>query len=185
LETAYRFSIGRSVDFCGCVGFSIGKSVDFRGCIGYMNKVSTAIAKFLYGWETAYRFSIGRSVDFCGCFGFSVCKSVGFRGCIGYMKKVSTAIAKFLYGWETAYRFSVCESVDFRICIGYLHIHTAKKKCRKLEANIPRKGISGPLSQFPQSYVCERIIYSHDGAAVSARGICGPILGIYKSLTDT
>jgi hypothetical protein len=39
-----------------------------------------------------------------------------------------------------------------------------------LEANIPRKGISGPQSQFPHSYVCERIIYSHDGAAVSAGG---------------
>jgi hypothetical protein len=48
--------------------------------------------------------------------------------------------------------------------------HTAKKKCRKLDANIPRKGISGPQSQFPHSCVCERIIYSHDGAAVSARG---------------
>jgi hypothetical protein len=31
--------------------------------------------------------------------------------------------------------------------------HTAKKKCRKLEANIPRKGISGPQSQFPHSCV--------------------------------
>jgi len=47
---------------------------------------------------------------------------------------------------------------------------TAKKKCRKFEANIPRKGISGPQSQFPHSCVCERIIYSHDGAAVSAGG---------------
>ncbi len=46
--------------------------------------------------------------------------------------------------------------------------HTAKKKCRKFEANFPRKGISGPQSQFPHSCVCERIIYSHDGAAVSA-----------------
>ncbi len=47
---------------------------------------------------------------------------------------------------------------------------TAKKICRKLEANIPRKGIAGPQSQFPHSCVCERIIYSHDGAAVSAGG---------------
>jgi hypothetical protein len=47
---------------------------------------------------------------------------------------------------------------------------TAKKKFRKLEANIPRKGISGPQSQFPHSCVCERIIYSHDGAALSAGG---------------
>ncbi len=48
--------------------------------------------------------------------------------------------------------------------------YTAKKKCRKLEANIPRKGISGPQSQFPHSCAYERIIYSHDGAAVSAGG---------------
>ncbi len=62
---------------------------------------------------------------------------------------------------------------------------TAKKKCRKFEANIPRKGISGPQSQFPHSCVCERIIYSHDGAAVSALGNMSTDLGIYKSLTDT
>ncbi len=48
--------------------------------------------------------------------------------------------------------------------------YIAKKKCQKLEANIPRKGISGPQSQFPQSCVCEPILYSHDGAAVSAGG---------------
>ncbi len=33
---------------------------------------------------------------------------------------------------------------------------TAKKKCQKFEANIPRKGISGPESQFPHSCVRER-----------------------------
>jgi hypothetical protein len=48
--------------------------------------------------------------------------------------------------------------------------HTAKTKCRKFETNIPRKGISGPQSQFPHSCVCERIIYSHDGSACSAGG---------------
>ncbi len=63
--------------------------------------------------------------------------------------------------------------------------YTAKKKCRKFEANIPRKGISGPKSQFPHSCLCERIIYSHDGASFLLEEICGPILGIYKSLTDT
>jgi hypothetical protein len=52
--------------------------------------------------------------------------------------------------------------------IVYLY-HTAKTKCRKFETNIPRKGISGPQSQFPHS-VCERIIYSHDGSASSAGG---------------
>jgi hypothetical protein len=49
-------------------------------------------------------------------------------------------------------------------------MHTAKTKCRKFETNIPRKGISGPQSQFPHSCVCERIIYSHDGSAFSVGG---------------
>ncbi len=31
--------------------------------------------------------------------------------------------------------------------------YTAKTKCRKFETNIPRKGISGPQSQFPHSCV--------------------------------
>ncbi len=47
-------------------------------------------------------------------------------------------------------------------------LHTAKTKCRKFEINIPKKGISGPQSQFPHSCVCDRIIYSHDGSACSA-----------------
>ncbi len=38
--------------------------------------------------------------------------------------------------------------------------YTAKTKYRNFEINIPRKGISGPQSQFPHSYVCERFIYS-------------------------
>ncbi len=47
---------------------------------------------------------------------------------------------------------------------------TAATKCRKFETNIPRKGISGPQSQFPHSCVYERNIYSHDGSACSAGG---------------
>ena len=62
---------------------------------------------------------------------------------------------------------------------------TAKTKCRKFETNIPRKGISGPQSQFPHSCVCEQIIYSHDGSVFSAEGNMWTILIIYKSLTDT
>ncbi len=60
--------------------------------------------------------------------------------------------------------------------------YTAKTKCRKFETHIPRKGKSGPQSQFPHSCVCERIIYFHVGSAFSAGGNmwCGPILGIYK-----
>ncbi len=36
--------------------------------------------------------------------------------------------------------------------------------------NIPRKGIAWQQSQFPNSYVCERFIYSHDHSAFSAAG---------------
>jgi hypothetical protein len=47
-------------------------------------------------------------------------------------------------------------------------VYTAKNQYRKLETNIPRKGIARPQSQFPHSFVCERFIYSHDGSAYSA-----------------
>ncbi len=60
-----------------------------------------------------------------------------------------------------------------------------KTQYRKFETNMPRKGIVRPQSQFPHSCVCERFIYSQDLTAYSAAGICGPILGTYKSLTDT
>ncbi len=40
--------------------------------------------------------------------------------------------------------------------------------------------------QFPHSFVCERYVYSQDRVCLfCCRKICGPILGIYKSLTDT
>ncbi len=38
-------------------------------------------------------------------------------------------------------------------------IYTAKTKHRHFETNIPRKGISGPQSQFPHSCICEWFIY--------------------------
>ncbi len=46
----------------------------------------------------------------------------------------------------------------------------AKTKYRNFETNIPRKGISGPQSQFPHSCVCEPFIYFHDRSACSAGG---------------
>ncbi len=66
-------------------------------------------------------------------------------------------------------------------------LYTAKTKCRKFETNIPRKGMSGPQSQFPHLCVCERIIYSHGGSAFSAGGNMWTDPGNiqYKSLTDT
>jgi hypothetical protein len=67
-------------------------------------------------------------------------------------------------------------------CI-YERIFTAKTKYRKFETNIPRKGVARPQSQFPPSGVCERFINS--ACLFCSSKICGPILGIYKSLTDT
>jgi hypothetical protein len=55
---------------------------------------------------------------------------------------------------------------------------TAKNQYQKFETNIPRKGIARPQSQFPHSCVCERF-------TILQQEICRPILGIYKSLTDT
>ncbi len=49
-------------------------------------------------------------------------------------------------------------------------LHCKDKILKNFETNIPRKGISGPQSQFPHSYVCERFIYSHDRSAYSAAG---------------
>jgi hypothetical protein len=69
----------------------------------------------------------------------------------------------------------------------YCGVCTAKTKCRKCEANIPRKGISGPQSQFPHSCVYERItVYIPTmGLPVLLEEICRLIMGIYKSLKDT
>ncbi len=66
------------------------------------------------------------------------------------------------------------------------HWSTAKNQYRKFEKNIPRKGIPWPQSQFPQSCVCGRFIYSHHRSAYSAAGkYADHSMGIYKSLTDT
>jgi hypothetical protein len=43
--------------------------------------------------------------------------------------------------------------------------NTGKTQYRKSETNIPRKGIARPQSQFPNSCVCERFLYSHDRSA--------------------
>jgi hypothetical protein len=57
----------------------------------------------------------------------------------------------------------------------------------KFETNIPRKGIARAQSQFPQSCVCERFLYSQDWSTYflqQNRQIdCGNT--VYNSLTDT
>jgi hypothetical protein len=78
-------------------------------------------------------------------------------------------------------------STDWRKSLALCLLCTAKTKCRNFETNIPRKGISGSQSQFPHSCVCERFIYSIPTISLPIRleELCRPILGLYKSLTDT
>ncbi len=57
--------------------------------------------------------------------------------------------------------------IDTRI---HLPFCTAKTQYQKFETNIPRKGIARPQSQYPQSCVSQRFIYSHDWSAYSATG---------------
>ncbi len=68
-------------------------------------------------------------------------------------------------------------------------VHTAKNQFRIFETNIPGKGNARPQSQFPHSRVCERFILYIPSIElpipILLHVICGPILGIYKSLTDT
>ncbi len=66
-------------------------------------------------------------------------------------------------------------------------LYIAKTKYRNFETNIPRKGISGSQSQFPHSCVCEWFIQYilTTGLPILLEEICGPILGLYKSLTGT
>ncbi len=63
--------------------------------------------------------------------------------------------------------------------------YTAKTKCLKFETNIPRKGISGPQPQFHIHVSVNELYIPTMGLPYLLEEICGPILGIYKSLTDT
>ncbi len=64
---------------------------------------------------------------------------------------------------------------------------TAKNQCRKFETNTPSKRIAQPQSNhFHHSCVRERFIHSTIDLPIllQENTVCGPILGIYKSLTD-
>jgi hypothetical protein len=53
------------------------------------------------------------------------------------------------------------------------------------KTNIPRNETARPRPQFLHSCICERFIYSHDRSTNAIQQIGGPIVGIYKSFTDT
>ncbi len=65
--------------------------------------------------------------------------------------------------------------------------HTMQRHNTKNSKQIfSEKELRGLSPQFPNSWVCERFIYSHNRPAYSSAGkICGQILGIYNLLTDT
>ncbi len=60
-----------------------------------------------------------------------------------------------------------------------------KRQYLKLETNILRKGIVRPQSQFLHSCGCKCFYIPRIVCLFCCRKICGPILGTYKSLTDT
>jgi hypothetical protein len=82
-------------------------------------------------------------------------------------------------------KLGLCLQV-YRIVPPYVRskLYTAKNQYRKFETNIPKKGIARPQSQFPHSSVSDLYIPTIDVPNL-LQEICGPILVIYKSLTDT
>ncbi len=59
---------------------------------------------------------------------------------------------------------------------------------RKFETSIPRNETARPRSKFLHSCICERNIYSTIGLPIllyCRYCVCGPIVGMYNSLTDT
>ncbi len=70
---------------------------------------------------------------------------------------------------EAARVFVVTKTgLERRQCIWngfFVCIALQRNNNKKLETNIPRKGIAWPQSQFPHSCVCERFIYSHNWSA--------------------
>jgi hypothetical protein len=63
--------------------------------------------------------------------------------------------------------------------------YTAKTKCRKFKTNIPRKGISGLSPNFHIHVSVSELYIPAMGLPFLLEEKFGPILGIYKSLTDT
>jgi hypothetical protein len=63
--------------------------------------------------------------------------------------------------------------------------HTSKKNCRKLEANIPKKEYRDLSPSFHIHVSVSELYIPTMELPFLLKEICGPILGIYKSLTDT
>ncbi len=64
-------------------------------------------------------------------------------------------------------------------------LHTAKTKCRKFEQIFPEKEYRGLSPNFHIHVSLSELYIPTMGLLFLLEEICGPILGIYKSLTDT
>ncbi len=77
--------------------------------------------------------------------------------------------------------FSSIFQTKYHFCLAGVCSDALQKLIPKFKTNIPRKGIARPQSQFPHS--------SHHVTTIDLLILlqerCGPILGIYNSLTDT
>ncbi len=76
--------------------------------------------------------------------------------------------------WETEQIFINCKWISSSLCT-----------LQRTYLCIPFLGIVRPQSQFPHSCVCERFKIPSIGPHFSCSRIGRPIMGIYKSLTDT
>ncbi len=57
-----------------------------------------------------------------------------------------------------------------QVSVKNVSVHTAKTQYQNFEANIPRKGIAQPQSQFPHSCVCEGFKHLHHRSAYTDAG---------------
>ncbi len=64
-------------------------------------------------------------------------------------------------------------------------IHTAKNQYQKLETNISRKGLRGHSPNFHIYVSVGKLYIPKMDLPILQQEICGPILGIYKSFTNT
>jgi hypothetical protein len=62
--------------------------------------------------------------------------------------------------------------------------HTAKAQYRNSKQIFPEKELRGLIPNF-HIHVSVSDLYCQDRSAFCCKKICGPILGIYKALTDT
>jgi hypothetical protein len=84
----------------------------------------------------------------------------------------------------TFYDLSTYKSISFMCSVPTL-CYTAKTKCRKFETNFPEKEYPGLNPNFHIHVTVSELYIPTMGLAFLLEEICGPILGIYKSLTDT